>query len=81
MNTFSIQRRHRILVNTDPQRRCYNGCHFSSELIWSDWDELEYEVPEDKIERRLEFWRELNDYAISQRGEEARCEFVARQEQ
>ena len=27
-------------VNTDPQRRCYNGCHFSSETVWSDWYEV-----------------------------------------
>lgn len=26
--------RRRIEVNTDPQRRCYNGCHASSELRW-----------------------------------------------
>lgn len=25
------------VVNTDPQRRCYNGCHFSSEEVYSDW--------------------------------------------
>jgi len=54
-------------VNTDPQRRCYNGCHAKSENIWSEWEVLET-VPEEKHERRLEFWQELNDYAVSQRG-------------
>jgi hypothetical protein len=72
-----IEHRKRILVNTDPQRRCYNGCHFSSELQWTAWDWLELEVPEDKVERRLTFWRELSEYAVSQRGEEARSEFRA----
>ena len=24
---------------------------------------------------RLKFWRELNDYAVSQRGKSAKCEF------
>lgn len=75
MNTYKILHRKRIEVNTDPQRRCYNGCHAKSELLWTEWAELEYDVPEDKIARHMEFWRELNDYAISQRGESARTEF------
>jgi len=29
--------RKKIEVNTDPQRRCYNGCHFSSEMVWTGW--------------------------------------------
>jgi hypothetical protein len=70
-------RRDLMEVNTDPQRRCYNGCHAKSELRWTEWVVLEYELPEDKVGRRLEFWRELNDYAISLRGESARAEFKA----
>lgn len=76
MNTFVIKLRHQQLVNTDHQRRCYNGCHFSSELRWTPWEVLELGVPEDRIDERLEFWRELNDYAVSQRGESARSEYV-----
>lgn len=75
MATYNILHRRSIEVNTDPQRRCYNGCHAKSEMRWTAWEELEYDVPEDKIARRMEFWRELNDYAISQRGEGARAEF------
>lgn len=75
MKMFSIMTRHKILINTDPQRRCYNGCHFSSELVWSEWDLLQCNIPEGKTEDRLKFWRELNDYAVSQRGESARAEF------
>jgi hypothetical protein len=67
--------RSEILVNNDPQRRCYNGCHFSTELIWTSWVVLELKVPEDKIERRLTFWRELNDYAVSQRGKGSKNEY------
>lgn len=29
--------RKKIVVNTDPQRRCYDGCHFSSVKVWTDW--------------------------------------------
>lgn len=36
--------RKQIEINTDPQRRCYNGCHFSSEMVWTDWEYL-YSLP------------------------------------
>ena len=77
MNTYNIKSRHKKLINTDPQRRCYNGCHYSYEIVWTEWETLEYNVPENKIKRRLEFWRELNNYAVSQRGKEAKQEFKA----
>lgn len=72
-----IEKRSKFLVNTDPQRRCYNGCHAKSELWWGEWDWLELNVPEEEVERKLASWRELNDYAVSQRGESARAEFRA----
>lgn len=39
MNTkrYVLQCKKATEVNTDPQRRCYNGCHFSSKMVWSDW--------------------------------------------
>ncbi len=77
INKYTIQKRCKHLINTDPQRRCYNGCHFSSELVWGGWDWIEFNVPEDRIEDRLTFWRELNDYAVSARGEMAEKEFKA----
>lgn len=75
--TYTIWFRRRILVNTDPQRRCYNGCNFSEELRWTDWATIESTIAEERLPRRLEFWRELNDYAISERGESARAEYKA----
>jgi hypothetical protein len=66
--------RERRLVNTDPQRRCYNGCHFSSEWQWTPWEILE-RFPIEQTEAKLKFWTELNDYAVSQRGEGAKREF------
>lgn len=74
MSLVNIEFRVRRLVNTDPQRRCYNGCHYSSELQWTDWNTLENQVSEDAVTDRVKFWRELNDYAISERGEGARRE-------
>jgi hypothetical protein len=73
--TLKIQHRKLTLVNTDPQRRCYNGCHFSSELVWTEWSDLESFLPDDRIDDRLEFWRDLNAYAVRERGEEAKAEF------
>lgn len=61
-------------VNTDHQRRCYNGCHFSSEFVHTQWELLETTTTE-KTEKRLKFWKELNDYAVSQRGKGAKREF------
>jgi hypothetical protein len=72
--TWNIEHRSLIEVNTDPQRRCYNGCHAKSELIWSNWLPLQPTTSID-ADLRLFFWRDLNDYAISQRGESARKEF------
>lgn len=77
VTTYRIERRARRTVNTDRQRRCYNGCHFSFEYRWGPWEVLHSRVTADTVEDKLKFWRELNDYAISQRGESARCEFHA----
>lgn len=79
--TYTIRYRNQIEVNTDPQRRCYNGCHFSSEFQWTAWGDLEVRVKAEKLEKRMTFWRELNDYAVSQRGKGARSEFEAVQEE
>jgi len=70
-----IQQRKLTLVNTDPQRRCYNGCHFSSELVWTEWGDLEIVSPTMDEEERLKFWRELSAYAVSQLGESATSEY------
>jgi hypothetical protein len=75
---MDIYHRSQIEVNTDPQRRCYDGCHYSSEWRWTEWELLEIDIPEENIDRRLQFWRELNDYAVSQRGKGARKEFESR---
>lgn len=75
MKTYTIEKRDRIEVNTDPQRRCYDGCHFSSEWRWTAWDWINLNVPEDQVEDKLKFWRDLSDYAVSERGESGRSEY------
>lgn len=78
--TYTIRVRRSVEVNTDPQRRCYDGQPFSSEWRWTAWEELEPISGANRVERRLAFWRELNNYAVSQRGKSALCEYEAVQE-
>jgi hypothetical protein len=72
---YNIICRSRKLINTDPQRRCYNGCHYSTKLIWTKWELLDSTITSEKAELRIKFWAELNDYAVSQRGNVAKREF------
>lgn len=73
--TYRIEFRVKTLVNTDPQRRCYDGCNYSSKLQWTAWEMLACGVTEESLERRLKFWKELNDYAVKERGNSAKREF------
>ena len=68
--------RKRTIILTDPQRRVYDGHMYRSEEGWTAWGTLEV-WPESVIERRLKFWRELNEYAVKERGKWARWEFKA----
>jgi hypothetical protein len=72
---YNIETRRRIKVNTDPQRRCYYGVHARSELQWTGWETLEFELPATSVDGRVDWWKELNDFAVSERGESARREF------
>lgn len=74
-NPFVIRMRRHIEVNTDPQRRCYNGCHAKSEIVQTEWTILERVSTLEKVEKRLKFWIELNDYAVSQRGKSAKTDY------
>ena len=71
----TIERRDCREVNTDPQRRCYHGVHAKSEMRWSEWYVFDSNNPKDRVEARLEFWRDLNDYAVRHRGQGAKSEF------
>lgn len=65
----TIQFRKQSLVITDPQRRVYNGQPFSSELQWTPWADRERGIASERAEKRLEFWRELNEYSCKNGGE------------
>lgn len=49
-----------VEVNTDPQRRCYNGCHFSSEFVKQGWEVLDSSDNKEELERDAKSWQELN---------------------
>jgi hypothetical protein len=34
---YELWSRARTVVNTDPQRRCYNGCNFSERVELGEW--------------------------------------------
>ena len=38
MTQFTLHIRRGVVVNTDPMRRCYNGCHYSSRTDWGPWE-------------------------------------------
>jgi hypothetical protein len=74
-NPCLLRMRRHVEVNTDPQRRCYNGCHAKSEIVATPWQALERGPDAAWGERRLKFWNELNDYAVSQRGRSAKTDY------
>ena len=61
MNTrpYLVQSREQYEVNTDPLRRCYDGCHFKSEWVWSKWNTL-YDLPtQEEAEDSVKRWQAL----------------------
>jgi hypothetical protein len=57
---YRIYGRKQVEVNTDPQRRCYNGCHFSSEWIWTDWYNLGSTNTQEEAEDSVASWKRTN---------------------
>lgn len=65
---FEIQSREQFVVNTDPQRRCYNGCNFSEGKVWSAW------APLYSLKTRAEAEESVARWAAMPRGQRV-CEF------
>jgi hypothetical protein len=70
---FILLRRAKYLHLNDP--RCYNGAYFDAEHRWGPFEELDRLDTMEEAERGKLSWVELNDYAVSQRGEGSRHEF------
>lgn len=71
--TYTLMTRSKYMHLNDP--RCYNGAYFDAEFLWGPWESLESNLPQERIDHKLKFWTELNDYAVSARGESAKREF------
>ena len=75
---YMIEARNRTLVATpNSMRRVYNGCAHPDdwEMGWTGWDWLQLKLSKEQAEERLKFWRDLTDYAVSERGESAKSEY------
>lgn len=57
---YLIYGRKQIEVNTDPQRRCYDGCHFSSEWQWTEWAHLGTVDTEQEATESVALWEAIN---------------------
>lgn len=57
---YTLAVRKQVEVNTDPQRRCYNGCHARSELVWTDWMDLGYAATKEDGEQSIALYKSIN---------------------
>lgn len=56
--TYLVQSREAHEYNTDPQRRCYYGAHFSSEWRWTPWRTLADRPTLQEAEQSAQEWRD-----------------------
>lgn len=62
---YQVQSREQFEVNTDPQRRCYDGAHFQSEMRWTEWRDLTAHTTQVDAEESVASWQELAKTAKS----------------
>lgn len=70
-----LMRRNKVLVNYDPQGRCYDGCYFDARWEWGPWEDLHYLKDDEDPDEVMKFLESLNEIAVSARGESARSEY------
>ena len=73
MSKCAVLFREKRTVNTDPENRCYNGCNFSEETIWTEWELVAYYSTKDGAEESATLFKRINpsqEYKV----EEARLE-------
>lgn len=57
---YTLLGRKQIEVNTDPQRRYYNGCHASSKMVWTEWYDLGYPKSKEDGEISIALYKSIN---------------------
>ena len=55
--------------------RVYNGCAYKSRRSFRPLETLESGLSPEEVNQRLEFWVDLNNYAVSKRGETSRNKY------
>lgn len=53
---YIVQMRKKITYNNDPQRRCYNGCHFSTASYWGPWEIWQSEIETKERAQEIRAW-------------------------
>lgn len=59
---YRIYGRRQLEWNTDPRRRCYNGCHFSSEWVWTEWYHLGTVFSIEDAEKSIDIYKRVNPH-------------------
>lgn len=57
---FSVYVKKKVTINTDPQRRCYNGAHFKSEEVWTNWGLICNYSRQDDAEDTMKTFQAIN---------------------
>lgn len=61
------------VVNTDPQRRCYNGCNFSEEEVLLPWEHICTYASKEDAETSAACFKSINprhEYKVLPEGEQ-----------
>jgi hypothetical protein len=59
--SYKVLCRKPIVINTDPQRRCYDGVMFSSKTEWSDWGEVCTHYNYDDAAESRDLFKSINE--------------------
>jgi hypothetical protein len=57
---YTLLVRKQVEINTDPQRRCYDGGHFSSKMVWTDWAEVYRPATKEDGEASIRTFQSIN---------------------
>ena len=60
MSEFAVFSRKKVTINTDPQRRCYDGCNFSEKTVWSEWKHIVDLPTREEAEESARTYRLIN---------------------
>lgn len=72
---FDLHMREKVFVFDDPLRRCYNGAFGDHHYEWGPWETIHSNIKQEKKDETLQYWKDLNAFAVKARGESALKEF------